>query len=303
MVNLTASPTNIAVGDPLTVKVAISGQGSIDSLNLPTPQGWEHFKIYPPTSDVQLTDNLGIVGTKTFSLTVVPESMEVRELPPFSFSYFDPEMKRFNTIQKSGLALTVRPSAASLPMPLSGGAQSGSTTAAISNNELAPNKVRLGVTTQMGTPFILKTWFLAGQSLPVALALLAFVYRKRKDSLLNNPRLLRRRQVEQIIQKGLAELNSHAAANDSERFYATVFRLLQEKIGDSLDVPASGITESVLEEKLKPAGMSVESLDALHELFHACNQARYSQQSSASELNGMIPRVQETLVKVEGIRK
>src|SRR4030095_4411500 len=45
-----AAPTNVAVGDPITVKVQIAGRGAFDSLMLPAQEGWREFKTYPPTS-------------------------------------------------------------------------------------------------------------------------------------------------------------------------------------------------------------------------------------------------------------
>ena len=114
---VTASPTNIAVGDPVTVTVQITGQGAVDSLTLPPQTGWDHFKLYPPTSDFQPADQLAASGTKVFKLTAVPESTDVRELPPFSFSFFDPDAKAYRTLTQPAVPLIVRPSAASLPPP------------------------------------------------------------------------------------------------------------------------------------------------------------------------------------------
>jgi len=73
----------------------------------------------------------------------------------------------------------------------------------------------------------------------------ALLWRRQKDNLANNPRLVRRREVERLVRRGLAELPGLAAANNAEAFYASVFRLLQEQLGERLDLPASAITEAV----------------------------------------------------------
>ena len=116
--SVSASPTNIAVGDPITVTVQITGRGAVDSLTLPDQPGWQKFKLYPPTSDYQSCDpQLDLSGTKTFKLTAVPESMDITALPPFSFSFFDPEQNTYRTLTQPAIPLIVRPSAASLPPP------------------------------------------------------------------------------------------------------------------------------------------------------------------------------------------
>ena len=44
---VTAGPTNLAVGDPITVRVQLTGSGTLDSLALPDQPGWRDFKCIP----------------------------------------------------------------------------------------------------------------------------------------------------------------------------------------------------------------------------------------------------------------
>ena len=78
---LSAGPTNVAAGDPVTVKVQISGRGAFDALTLPEQSAWSGFKTYPPTTKVETTDALGLQGTKTFEQVVVPQSADIKTLP------------------------------------------------------------------------------------------------------------------------------------------------------------------------------------------------------------------------------
>src|SRR5204862_132449 len=84
----------------------------------------------------------------------------------------------------------------------------------------------------------------------------------------------RQRQVARTVREGLAGLRRLAGANRSEEFFAAIFRLLQEQLGERLDLPASAITEAIVDERLRPRGAPAETLVALQELFQACNQAR-----------------------------
>src|SRR5262249_52232842 len=87
--DMSVAPTNVAVGEPVTVTVRITGRGPVESLTLPEQPGWQQFKLYPPTSDFEAPPNdvLGLGGTKVFKLTAVPESMDVKVMPPFTFSF------------------------------------------------------------------------------------------------------------------------------------------------------------------------------------------------------------------------
>jgi hypothetical protein len=86
-----------------------------------------------------------------------------------------------------------------------------------------------------------------------------------------------------------------AAANDAERFYALVFRLLQEQLGERLDLPSGAITEAIVEERLAPRGVPQDLQEAVSRLFRACNQARYAHQSTEQELQAWLPTVEATL--------
>jgi BatD DUF11 like domain len=290
---VTAGPTNVATGDPITVHVQISGRGDLEGLKLPEQTAWKDFKSYPPTADIKTSDQLGLQGTKTFEEVVTPESPSIKELPPFSFSFFDPDTKAYRTLTQPGVALTVRPGGTT-PVPVVAMRNS-------SADELPPAqgivaiKTRLGSLAQIGPPLAVQPWFLAVQATPLLAFLAAFVWRKRTDSLANNPRLRRQREVARIIHSGLEELRAYAAEMNSDAFFAALVRLLQEQIGERLDCPASAITEAVVDEKLRPRGLPDASLEALHELFQAANLARYSPVRSEQEFVAMVPKLETVL--------
>jgi hypothetical protein len=81
-----------------------------------------------------------------------------------------------------------------------------------------------------------------------------------------------------------------------------MFRLLQEQLGERLDMPASAITEAVIEERLRPAGAPEIILTGLQELFQACNLARYAPIKSSQELAAIIPNVEGVLRKLQEVK-
>jgi BatD DUF11 like domain len=299
--SVSAAPTNIAVGDPVTVTIQMAGTGGVDSLTLPEQTGWQQFKLYPPTSDYQSGDQLDLSGTKTFKLTAVPQSMDVKELPPFTFSFFDPEQNTYRTLAQPAVPLIVRPSAASLPPPVLAEANTTSDNPP-AKQDIIHIKPWLGSLTRLQPPLVGRSWFLALQGVPVLAWLCLFVQRRQQDRLAANPRLRRQRQVERVVRDGLKDLRQYAAANDSAEFFATLFHLLQERLGERLDLPASAITEAVLDERLLPLGVPDPTIDRLRELFQTCNQARYAPQTSTEELALLIPQVEAALNELKNLK-
>jgi tetratricopeptide (TPR) repeat protein len=295
-----AGPTNVGVGDPVTLKIRIAGQGSWDTVTLPsnpTSPEWREFKFYPPTAKVETRDQMQIDGSKYFEQVITPQNADIKEIPGFAFSFFDPNARAFRTLQQEPLPITVRPTAAT-PQPTivqtsppSGEQQPANT------QEIVHIKTSLGKITRNTRPLIEQPAFIGAQAVPALAFMFAFAWRKRKENLANNPRLLRQREVARKIDTGLAELSQHAKSNNAAEFYATVFRLLQEQIGERLDVPASGITESVVAD----LPLTTEDATQVQDLFQLCNQARYARQQSSAELQSVIEKLKSALAAIQNI--
>jgi len=69
-----------------------------------------------------------------------------------------------------------------------------------------------------------------------------------------------------VVREGLVELRQAAAANRSEAFFATTFRLMQEQLGERLDSRLR-ITEAVVDERLEPLGLDATLLANTRDLF------------------------------------
>jgi hypothetical protein len=296
--SMTASPTNVAVSDPITLRIQISGRGGIDALTIPEQPAWREFRIYPPTRKVE-TDAEGISGTAVFEQVVTPLNPEIKQLPPFSISFFDPDLKVYETFVQPAIPLTVRPTAATpLPVVFAGNHASENP---IPPSDLVHIKPQLGtlIPMQKMQPLIQKPWFLALQGIAPLAWFVSAGWKRYQQNMARNPRLRRKRQVERVVRQGLDELSRQAAANDSDAFFATVFRLLQEQIGERLDLPASAITEEVIDTQLRPLGLRDDLARELHELFQICNQARYTPIRSSQELASLIPKVSAGLGELQ----
>jgi len=298
--NASAGPTSVTVGDPITVRVQISGRGALDAITLPVPAAWNNFKTYPPTTKQENSDPFGFQGTKTFEQIISPQNADVHELPALTFSFFNPDDGQYHTVTHAAVPLQIK-AAGTSPLP---------TLAATKNNaadnplppDLLPIKENLGTLTHQPNPLLVQPTFLTLQTVPLLALLAAFVWRRRADSLANNPRRRRQRAVAQLVREGLNDLKKFAAGNQPDEFFALLFRLLQEQLGERLDCPASAITESVVGERLARLGASAATLESLHELFQLCNQARYAPVRGSGELTSVAARFEQTVRELQEVQ-
>jgi hypothetical protein len=296
----TAGPTNVTVGDPITVRVQISGRGALDAVTLPPQDAWRDFKTYPPTTKLETSGQFGFQGTKTFEQIISPQNTDVHELPPLSFSFFNPDDGQYHTLTEPAVPLMVK-AAGAMPMP----------TLALNKNpapenqtprDILPIKENPGTLEMATAPLVAQPGFLALQTVPVIALLAAFIWRKRTDHLANNPRLRRQRAVAQLIASGMDDLKKYATANQPDEFFATLFRLLQEQLGERLDCPASAITENVIDEHPVLRGAPKATLEGLRELFQLCNQARYAPVRGAAELNSVAAQFGKTIAGLQEVK-
>ncbi len=295
---VSASPLSVSAGDPITLKIVVNGRGNLDNLKLPD-LNWPDFKAYPPNTLVTPEDQLGLTGTKSFEQVIVPQSASVHEVPAFSLSYFDPEQKRYAQLSQSAIPLTVRASAGGQAVPTVVAGKSAEPDAPRNQTDIVHIKAEAGPLISLVTPLARQPWFLALQMVPILGFFGVSLWRKRQDHLANNPRLRRRIQVKRNVVEGLAQLRQIADPTRGDECFALVFRLLQEQLGERLDLPASAITEAVLDEKLPRHGASDELRARLHDLFQTCNQARYAPVRTNAELQAVASNLEKALGELQ----
>jgi len=187
-------------------------------------------------------------------------------------------------------------------MPSLAAAKPATPEAAPAQSDILPVKQDLGELHSTGAPLLVQPGFLALQSLPVLALVAAFIWRRRTDNLANNPRLRRQRAVAQLVQTGLVDLRRFASENNSEQFFATLFRLLQEQLGERLDCPAIAITESVVDDRLGALKVPASTMGGLRELFQMCNQARYAPVRDSQGLAAVAAKFEKISSELQSVK-
>jgi hypothetical protein len=298
--SMEAGPTNVAAGDPVTLRIRLEGSGDLEALTLPEPD-LKAFRIYPATSKIESQDPLQLQGAKIFEQVVVPQSAELKMIPGITFSFFDSSQKSYRTLQHPDLPLMVRPGGAT-PPPVAATVRQQEGQDPPAAPDIVPIKRRLDLSATLGAPMVQQTWFYGLQLVPVSVLAAAMLFRRRIEEEKRNPRLRRRREVDRTVRAGLADLRKFAAAEQAEEFFSMLFRLLQDRISERLDVPSSSITEAVVDDRLRPAGVPEDLLRLLSELFQACNVARYAPAQSSQALQALVPKAERALEALRSVR-
>jgi oxygen tolerance protein BatD len=99
-------PTRAGVGDPLDMRIEISGNGSFDRVQAPTLAATPVWHIHQVSSEMEAQDDIGLNAVKTFHYPIVANA-PVHESPAASFSYFDPEQEKYVTLNLAPKEISV----------------------------------------------------------------------------------------------------------------------------------------------------------------------------------------------------
>ncbi len=266
------NPAAVKIGDPITMKVTVSGKGNFDRVAAPAltePAGW---RVYPPTAGFQRADELGVRGEKTFELAVIPEAMKTA-MPVFAFSYFDPATERYATLTSSPAPLSVEGQA--LPSPAiaqetSGSSRPGSDPAR--KPDTAPVRATdiLGIRYDFGPPVSSRPLherrgFWLAQAVPLV-ALFGVLARRRKPDDTARQRATWQRERAERLAQVRRETGGTA-------FYEAAARVLQLDLSLATGRPPDTIGAAAVREQLGKDGEDAAIID---EIFEARAQVLYA---------------------------
>ncbi len=284
---VSAKPTEVAVGDPITFTIKISGNGNIDTVPAPKLGALDEFKTYEPSAKTT-KDELNTTGERVIQQVLIARSPEVKQLPEVRLVYFDPVAKAYKTAVQSPMKLVVKAGSGGQSTIVSGG------------NRLRPEE-KLGqdivyLKGDLGpvastTPFCATPIFWTLNTMPVLALLGGIGWKKRTDRFRGDVAYARRVRAARDARKLLA-----AATNHDEVQHA-----LQNYLGDRLNIPAAGITASIVDEELLPRGVNSELATDLKACFEVCDTARFAGRSADTGMSATREKAERLIDELEKI--
>jgi hypothetical protein len=167
------SPARVGPGEPVTLRVVVSGQGNFDAMGAPVLTGADEWRSYPPTETFRATDAINFSGEKTYEYLLVAR-IDQTQTPGVRFTSFDPSTGNYVVHSKDSLPVEAL-AAKATPTPAESGSN-GKVPPATATPEpvLAEAKQALGASSWR--PWMEQPWFLTANAGVVLLwvALLAF---------------------------------------------------------------------------------------------------------------------------------
>jgi hypothetical protein len=109
-IDLLADKQKLRIGESLSLKLILTGTGSLLTLELPTLKLPESFRYNPPERTTTLTkESETSSGAITSTILAWPQSEGDFQIPAATLVVFNPDTKQFSIIQSKPLSITVAP--------------------------------------------------------------------------------------------------------------------------------------------------------------------------------------------------
>jgi hypothetical protein len=268
-----ANPRDVRVGDPITLKMAVYGEGNFNTILPPKFADTKDFKIYEPQSKTE--DN-----RKVFEQVLIPEDSNVKEIPKVSFSFFNPQTGIYRTISHGPIPITVQKAPEGARPRIVESALSAAVRGEPAQEALGRDIIYIkdspGALVPESAPLYKNKAFLALQILPLVFLLTVVAVHARRERLRSDKRYARLLRAPKTARRGLKEARRYLNDKKAAEFYDAVFTTLKGYLGDKFHLPTGGITASIIDETLKPRGFDEDLLSKLKGLFDECDMARYA---------------------------
>jgi len=287
----TVNPLEAKVGDPLTLKAVVRGQGNFNTVNLPSISLSNDFKAYEP----QVKQDK---EAKNFEQVFIPLNANIKEIPAISFSFFNTEIGQYETITKGPFPIKIVKPEKEEELKITEAKQPA--TISLQEEKLGRDIIYIkdspGELKKKAGYLYKNKIFLGFQIIPLLVYLFIAVVHARNKRLKRDIRFARQLLAPRKAKAGIRRANSYLEKESIQEFYDALFETLQEYLGNKFHLSSKGITISIIDEQLKNKGIPEEVLTKLKGIFAECDMVRYAaSQLTKENMQISLKRLEEVI--------
>ncbi|MGB0840464.1 MAG: BatD family protein [Chitinophagales bacterium] len=265
---------NLKANEAVKYIFTLMGAGNIMLTELPNPEFSDKFESFEPveTEDIY-SKGQNIKGKKVYEYTVIPTEEGQHQLPVVQFSYFDPELKSYQTIGAGGYKLNVAKG------------DGTTTTTIVSDNGLHPLKNTTSLA-KMGFEFFNSPVFWTLFASPFFL--LPFLIRRHKQAIidLGDVQTQIRNNANKVAIGRLVNAKEQMKSGNKKAFYDEVIHSIWGYLGNKLGMKTSDLSKQNIAMVLHQNEVGEEQVEKLLDTIKYCEMAVFAPVADADNLKG-----------------
>ncbi len=298
-----AKPTEVNVGDPITLTVMVTGGEYLDNVVLPPLNNQtdirDNFKVPEEMGPGEIDGRV-----KVFIQTIRAKNPSVKEIPGITLSYFNPKTRQYESAETKAIPLQVSASKIVTARDAEGITTGMATKELTSSNKgIAYNYV--GEDILQNQKVEIGSWF----SSPTGLALVLFppggyllvlvplYFRRRR---LQNVEILQAQKALPEFSRQLAKLQQETLQNEPQLTVSGLVDAMRTYFSKRLLLPPGGLVYTEVADRLQQQGVDTTLLAELKKILDICEAYNYG---AMDRDEGSRENLQEMLVGVLALFK
>jgi hypothetical protein len=270
----------VRAGDPITLKLIVSGTGNISLLTLPKPVLPTDLEAYEPKVTNDVTRDGGVIrGKKTAEYLLVPRNPGKRTIDPIPFSYYDLQKQHYVKLTSPKFDITITPG-----REIAGGEGSMASKEDIKllGEDIRYLKLEPGELQSLSASPLNGSTFYLSTVLPPLLFVGAFVYRKRMKAIYGDMPKFRFQQAGKEATRRLKQAKHLLAQGNTESYHAEISKALFGYLEDKLHLEKSSLTVEEAVNRLQQRGVDEQTTAQLRTCVERAEFARFAPDSDTT---------------------
>ena len=291
----------LKVNEAFTLTLTVSGKGNIELLELPKPVFPPDFEVYDPKVSTTVKNNaLGIYGSKKAEYIIIPRVSGDFTLEDIEFSYFNPSLKKYETLKSDIHTIQVQKGATNNNTAIYTPGQADIKYLGSDIRHINVNNNALNIT---GATFFMSPVYIAIIVMMVLAFVVTLVVYNRINKFNKNKVLVKNKQATKIAKKRLNNAHNYLISNNQNSFYEEFSQALWGYISDKLNISRSQLSMNSVKEIMLSKEVSEEIVNEFVELLNNCEFARFAPGDPGKKMDELYQKGIELITKAEKLLK
>ena len=287
----------LKVNEAFTLTLTVSGKGNIELLELPKPILPPDFEVYDPKISTTVKNNaLGIYGSKKAEYIIIPRVSGNFTLDDIEFSYFNPSLKKYETLKSDIHAIQVQKGESSTSSAIYTPGQADIKYLGSDIRHINVNDNDLNIT---GVNFFMSTTYIIIIAGMIVIFVVVLVIYKKVNKFNKNQALVKNKQATKVAKKRLNNAHKYMISNEQNSFYEEFSQALWGYISDKLNIVRSQLSMDSVREIMLSKEVSEDIVNEFVELLNNCEYARFAPGDANKKMDELYQKGIELITKAE----
>lgn len=272
--SVTTSKTQLNASESLQAKVEVSGKGNLKLFQLPEPELPSSLEVYDPEYEESInTYSSGMEGKVSNNYTIVPSFKGKYPIPSISFSFFNPDSGKYETISSDEINIEVIEGPTNNSGTIAGPTANKQTVVPTGDQfhfiNINPNLSAIGSERFFGSTLFYM--LLLAPLLLIPIAIFAF---KKREAIASDVVGNKIKRANRLARKYLSTAKKELG--NKEAFYVALEKGLHNYLKAKLHIETSEFSKDKITSILSDKNVNDSDIQGFISLLTSCEMARYS---------------------------